>query len=223
MLIHEFSAGACQGRGLLMLLAAPRGEMHLQSWSWRSPAPPCLCGPAMGSGDLSQVASLPPGHAHLRSPPRSPSRQGACPHPCPFSCLPQRISRQRASPSRPPWCCSALAFDPRSRRRCRSPGFGDAPGPGRVGAAGVGVLPRRCCLPWVWRQNRGGGRALVVQSEGLPSQPHAREPRPSPHPSPARQPRPGPFFPARSSSVSQIPALSEEMLFGQHLGAGVAI
>lgn len=69
LLIHEFSAGTSRGQGVPLLLAAPRGEMHLQSRSWRSPAPPRLGSPFMGSGDLSQVASLPPGHAHLRFPP----------------------------------------------------------------------------------------------------------------------------------------------------------
>lgn len=53
LLIHEFSAGACWGQGVPLLLAAPCGEMHLQSQSWSSPAPPRLGSPFMGSGDLS--------------------------------------------------------------------------------------------------------------------------------------------------------------------------
>lgn len=117
------------------------------------------------------MASLPPGHAQLRSP-ASP-RQGASPLCCRFSHLPQRVSNQRAFPSHPPAAAALLALTLAPE--------------GAAEALGLGTL-------WGWAERSGwdwGPSPLPLPSpsslaepamwtgsgctEHLPAQPHTRE------------------------------------------------
>lgn len=193
LLIHEFSAGACWGPGSAAAISChPRGNASAEPELEESSSPGASAAPSRAALTF---------HKWLLYLPAIPTY---VPHPgLPLTrahlYIPVNLAHliSEPFPLAPPWRGVALGFDPRSQRQCQN---GVALGPGRAGLADVGVLPCSHFLPWA--RCRGCGWALVVQSQRLPSQPHAWEPGPSQHP---KQLSPGPLFPASSSSISQIP------------------
>lgn len=165
------------------------------------------------------MASLPPGHAHLRFPPRGlplgrahlhiPVNLAVCPGAYlisePFPLALPGAALLLASTLIPEGAAEALSL-----RMLW----------GWAEQSGWGWGPSHLPLPSPGSLLERGMQTGSGCTEHLPSQPHAREPQTSRL---NKQPCPGPFPPAYSSSISQIPDLPEEMLFGQHLGAGVAI
>lgn len=84
--------------------------------------------------------------------------------------MPPCGSNQRAFPSCPPQRCFALGLDPRSRRRCRSPGLGMLRGWAERSSWGLGSFPSPIAFPHC--RSQGCSQALTVQGISLPSPTH---------------------------------------------------